>query len=374
MKEPHEQYNILIVEDSAVNVRVLEKVLKPYYRLQVANNGSEALEIADSDDRPDLILLDIMMPGMDGYEVIRRLKANDKTKNIPVIFITAKSSEEDETTGFNLGAVDYIIRPVSPPIVLARVKTHLELKNAKEVLEDENVMLEKKVEERTEELAITQDAIILSLATLTETRGNETNGHLRRTQHYVRALAERLATHHRFSKFLDEKTVDLLYKSTPLHDIGKVSIPDGILLKPGKLTAEEFEVMKKHATYGRDALLQVEKAFKGRSSASFFVLARVIAYSHHEKWDGTGYPEGVSGASIPIPGRLMAIADVYDALITKRVYKPAFHHSEAEEIIAQAKGILFDPDVVDVFLRIKEEFREIALKYADFDEERKLLS
>jgi putative two-component system response regulator len=374
MEKARRQHKILIVDDSPVNAKVLEGVLKPCYQADIADSGLSALEIAGSADPPDLILLDIIMPGMDGHDVCRKLKADDKTKNIPVIFMTAKSRVEDETQGFDLGAVDYITKPVSPPILLARVRTHLELKDAKKALEDENVRLEKKIQERTEELALTQDAIILSLTSLIETRGNETGGHLKRTQHYVRVLAERLVSHSKFSHFLTDQTVDLLSKSTPLHDIGKVGVRDAILLKPGKLTHEEFEEMKKHTVYGRDTLLQMEKAFKGRSAASFLEIARVIAYTHHEKWDGTGYPEGSSTADIPIPGRLMAIADVYDALIAKRVYKPAFHHSEAEEIIAQAKGKLFDPDIVDVFLRVREEFRKIALKYADFEEERRLLS
>jgi putative two-component system response regulator len=374
MEKTHRQHKILIVEDSPVNAKVLEGVLKSYYQSDIAHSGLSALEIAGSDAPPDLILLDIIMPGMDGYEVCRKLKADDKTKNIPVIFMTAKSRVEDETLGFDLGAVDYITKPVSPPIVLARVRTHLELKDAKEALEDENVRLEKKVQEGTEELALTQDAIILSLTSLIETRGNETGGHLKRTQHFVRVLVERLVTHYKFSHFLTDQSVDLLFKSTPLHDIGKVGVQDAILLKPGKLTHEEFEEMKKHTAYGRDTLVQMEKAFKGRSAAPFLGIARVMAYTHHEKWDGSGYPEGSSEADIPIPGRLMAIADVYDALISKRVYKPAFHHSEAEEIIAQARGKLFDPDIVDVFFRVRDEFRKIALTYADFQEERRLLS
>ncbi len=365
MEKKDHRHKILIVEDSPVNAKVLEGVLKSYYRLDIAHSGPSAFKIAGSEDSPDLILLDIMMPGMDGYEVCRKLKAEDKTKKIPVIFMTAKDRVEDEALGFSLGAVDYITKPVSTPIVLARVRTHLELIDAKNALEEENVRLERKVRERTEELALTQDAIILSLTSLVEARGNESAGHLRRTQLFVRALAERLVTHYKFSHFLDEKTVDLMVKSTPLHDIGKVGVRDAILLKPGKLTHEEFEEMKKHTTYGRDTLIQMEKAFKGRSATPFLGIARVMAHTHHEKWDGTGYPEGSSGEDIPIPGRLMGLADVYDALITKRVYKPAFHHTEAEEIIAQARGKLFDPNVVDVFLRIREEFRNIVLNHPD---------
>ncbi len=373
MEPSDHQSKILIVDDTPENIDVLGEVLKPHYKRSVAMNGEKALRLAAAKEPPDLILLDIMMPDLDGYEVCRRLKADAATRDIPIIFVTAKSEVEDETQGFELGAVDYITKPISPPIVLARVKTQLELKQAREFLKNQNEILELKVQERTLELALTQEVTIQSLASLAETRDNETGGHIRRTQNYVRALAENLCTHPRFSGFLDDETISLLYKSAPLHDIGKVGVPDAILLKPGKLTDEEFEEMKKHTTYGRDAILTAEKTFGDRQRSSFLRLAREIAYSHHERWDGRGYPEGLAGEDIPVPGRLMAVADVYDALISRRVYKPPMPHSKAVEIIAEGQGTQFDPDVAGGFLEIAEDFRRIALEFADRDEEREAL-
>ena len=230
------------------------------------------------------------------------------------------------------------------------------------------------MQERTRELALTQDVTIQSLASLAETRDSETGGHIRRVQHYVRVLADRLMTHPRFFETLNEETVDLLYKSAPLHDIGKVGVPDAILLKPGKLTEEEFDEMKKHTTYGRDALVAAEEAFAVEKESSFLLLAREIAYTHQEKYDGSGYPEGVSGDDIPVSGRLTAVADVYDALISKRVYKAPCTHSKAVAIILEGKGQHFDPDIADAFEQLQEEFRQIALEFCDSDEEREALS
>jgi putative two-component system response regulator len=352
---------ILVVDDTPENIDVLRGILKDDYKIKVALNGEKALQIVVTSP-PDLILLDIMMPGMDGYEVCRRLKESAYTRKIPIIFVTAKGEIEDETQGFELGAVDYITKPVSPPIVLARVKTHL-------ALYDQNRILEERVLERTKELALTQDVTIHGLASLAETRDNETGGHIIRTQRYVRTLSEQLMTHPKFRDYLDDKTIDLLYKSAPLHDIGKVGVPDRILLKPGKLDDEEFEIMKKHAVYGRDALMQAEEAFGKDSNPngnySFLRIAREIAYNHHEKWDGSGYPEGLTKESITIPGRLMALADVYDALICKRVYKPAFTHEKAAEIISKGEGSHFDPDVVNAFCETETIFMQIAAEFDD---------
>jgi len=249
------EQKILIVDDIPENIEVLGGILKPYYKRSVALNGEKALKIATSNSPPDLILLDVMMPDMDGYEVCSRLKAHVNAKDIPVIFVTSRSEVADETKGFEVGAVDYITKPVCPSIVLSRVKTHLELNLAREVLANQNEILEKKVLERTRDLALTQDVTIHTLASLAETRDNETGRHIMRTQRYIRVLAEHLVTHVRFSYFLDDETIDLLFKSAPLHDIGKVGVPDRILLKPGRLTEEEFNEMKKHAPYGRDAIL-----------------------------------------------------------------------------------------------------------------------
>jgi putative two-component system response regulator len=365
MTEPNTRATLLIVDDVVDNIALLSSLLKDEYRTKIATNGEKALKIAQADDPVDLILLDIMMPGMDGYEVCQHLKTDARTRNIPIIFLTAMTQTEDEERGLRLGAVDYITKPISPPILLARVQTHLALKRAQDELRDQNAVLERKVAERTREIAAVQDVTILAMASLAETRDNETGNHIRRTQNYVRVLADRLRDHPRFEEVLTEEHVDLLYKSAPLHDIGKVGVPDSILLKPGRLTEEEFEVMKLHTTYGRDAIRAAEGKLEDLPSQSFLRFAREIAYSHQEKWDGTGYPEGLSGDDIPFSARLMALADVYDALISRRVYKPAFTHEEAVRIIGEGRGSHFDPDLVDAFLEAEQEFREIARQYAD---------
>jgi len=356
---------IMVVDDTEIDIDILVETLGNDYDIVVAMDGQSALEHVDRNP-PDLILLDILMPGMDGYEVCERLKANEATQNIPVLFITALTDEQDEAKGLKLGAVDYITKPFSLELVKARVRNQLELKRYQDHLEE-------LVQKRTSELMLTQDATIHSLATLAEYRDPETGGHIKRTQNYILALAEKLQDHSKFSAFLDEGTTALLYKSAPLHDIGKVGVLDSILLKPGKLTDEEFEEMKKHAAYGRGAIVKIE-AELGDMSSSFLRFGREIAISHHEKWDGSGYPQGLKGDDIPISGRLMAVADVYDALISKRVYKAPLTHRKAVTIIAEGKGQHFDPDMTDAFLELEEEFRQIALKFVDFDEEREALS
>ena len=350
------QAKLLIVDDETLNINVLVELFKGDYRLAVAKNGVQALQRALDDPPPDLILLDIMMPDMDGYEVLRRLRGQEKTRDIPVIFVTALGAAGDEQQGLELGAVDYLTKPISPPIVKARVKNHLELKQSREWLKHQNEFLEKEVAARTREVRLTQDATIRALASLAETRDNDTGAHLRRTQLYLKVLAEALPG-------LDARTIELLTKSAPLHDIGKVGVPDHILLKPGRLTEAEFEVIKRHPVLGRDALQRADEDLGG--SSSFLKLARDIAYTHHEKWDGSGYPEGLAGLAIPLAGRLMALADVYDALISRRCYKPPYSHEEAVAAIREGRGSHFDPDLVDLFLAHAEEFRAIARQFLD---------
>lgn len=361
---------ILVVDDTPNNLALMSGLLKNQYKVKIANNGEKALRIAQADPLPDLILLDIMMPGLSGYDVIRELKAHPPTREIPVMFITAMSETEDERLGLELGAVDYITKPISPPILLARVETHLKIKRAADFLRDQNAFLEDEVNRRTREIQAIQDVTILAMASLAETRDNETGNHIRRTQHYVRLLANRLKTHPRFGYFLSDKTIELLFKSAPLHDIGKVGIPDHILLKPGRFTPEEFEIMKTHTTLGRDAILAAEKHLG--MEVSFLDLAKEIAYYHQEKWDGSGYPTGASGDQIPISARLMAVADVYDALISRRPYKEGMPHEQAVEIMRQGRGSHFDPDVLDAFLALREDFRTVALTYADSDADLKV--
>lgn len=345
---------LLIVDDESLNINVLVELFKGDYRLAVAKNGPQALQRAE-EQLPDLILLDIMLPEMDGYEVLRRLKALPATRHIPVIFVTALGEVGDEQHGLELGAVDYVTKPISPPIVKARVKNHLELHQARQELARQNERLEELVAERTRELIITQDVTIQALASLAETRDNDTGAHLRRTQAYLEVLARALPE-------FDQRTLELITKSAPLHDIGKVGVPDHILLKPGRLTPEEFEVIKIHPTLGRDALQRAEEAL---GSNSFLRLAREIAYTHHERWDGTGYPQGLAGEAIPLVGRLMALADVYDALISRRIYKEPFSHEEAVAQIEKGRGTHFDPRLVDLFLAHAEEMRAIAARYQD---------
>ena len=363
-----DQQTVLIVDDTPENLTLMHGLLRDRYRTKIAHNGERALQVAVADPVPDLILLDVVMPGLGGFEVCRRLKADTRTSHIPVIFLTSRSEIEDEQQGFDAGAVDYVTKPISPPIVLARVKTHLKMKAVADFLKDKNTFLKEEVDRRTREVQVIQDVTILAMASLAETRDDETGNHIRRTQNYVRALARKLKSHPKFRTQLDNETVELLYKSAPLHDIGKVGIPDRILLKPGKLTPEEFEVMKTHTTLGSRAIAKAEKLLDAPSS--FLRYAREIAHHHQEKWDGTGYPDKLSGEAIPLPARLMAVADVYDALISRRVYKPAFPHPKAVEIIQQGRGTHFDPDMVDAFTAIQEEFRSIAERYADAPPER----
>jgi putative two-component system response regulator len=354
---------ILVVDDTPENLTLMAGLLKDQYDTRIANSGERALRVAHGDVAPDLILLDITMPGMDGYEVCRRLKADPRTREVPVIFLTAKTEIEDEQMGFEVGAVDYITKPISAPIVLARVRTHLALKAAADFLKNQNAYLESEVIKRTREVQVVQDVTIVAMASLAETRDNETGNHIRRTQNYVKALARKLQAHPKFAALLDDSMIEMLYKSAPLHDIGKVGIPDAILLKPGKLTPEEFEIMKTHATLGRDAIVAAEDLIDAPSS--FLKLAREIAHSHQEKWDGSGYPGGLAGDEIPISARLMAVADVYDALISRRVYKPPFSRETSVGIIRDGRGKHFDPDMVDAFLEIEGEFHTIAERYAD---------
>jgi len=362
-----EQATVLVVDDTTDNLVLMNELLNNDYRVKVAGSGEKALKIVRSDAPPDLVLLDIMMPGMDGYEVCRQIKQDPATTHIPVIFLTARVDLSDEKLGLELGAADYITKPISPPIVLARVKNHLDVKAAADFLRNKSDYLEKEVEQRTREIVAIQNVTILAMASLAETRDNETGNHIRRTQYYVKALAEKLQDHPRFSHFLTPDNITMLFRSAPLHDIGKVGIPDRILLKPGRLSPQEFEIMKTHAPLGMRAIEKAEKALG--VGLGFLSFAKEIAMSHHEKWNGSGYPEGLAGDAIPVSARLMALADVYDALISRRVYKDGMPHEKAAAIIMEGRGSHFDPDIVDAFLEIQASFQSIAQQYADTDDD-----
>ncbi len=349
---------ILVVDDSPGNLRYLMETLRDSYAVATARDGDKALALANGATKPDMILLDVVMPGMDGFEVCLRLKANPATCGIPVLFITALNDEQNELRGLTVGGVDFISKPFNPMLVKARIRSHLELKRHKDQLED-------LVAERTRELEQTQDITILTLATLAETRDPETGGHIRRTQNYVRLLANHLYPHTRFAVLRETGMIELLYKSSPLHDVGKVGVPDHILLKPGKLTAEEWVEMKKHAVYGWNTL---QVALRRMGENSFLRIAAEIAYTHHEKWDSSGYPRGLAGEEIPVSGRLMALADVYDALTSQRVYKISMSHDQATVMIVEGRGRHFDPEIVDAFLALQEQFHETAQQFVDDDD------
>ncbi len=355
-------YRVLIVDDVKADVDVLVQSLRDEYKLSVALDGESALEIARR-VKPDLILLDVQMSGMDGYEVCRRLAASEVTRGIPVILQTSLTDAEDEAQGLALGAVDYVTKPFNPTLLRARVRNHIELKRHRDDLE-------RLVRERTLELQRTQTVMIESLGTLAECRDPETGGHIKRTQAYVKALALQLRRNPKFAAQLNDDYVELLHLSAPLHDVGKLGVRDDILFKPGKLEDSEFAQMKRHTAFGEEALRITEEKL-GRSS--FLSMARDIAYTHQERWDGSGYPRGLKGDEIPLSGRLMALADVYDALISKRVYKPPVPHAEAVEVIRNGAGTHFDPDLVEAFMAVCETFRNVALTYADCDEERVML-
>ena len=358
---------ILVVDDTLDNLTLMSGLLKDLYKVKIANSGEKALKAVQGDNPPDLILLDIMMPGLSGYDVCKILKEDPATRSIPIIFLTAMTATEDEKKGLEMGAADFITKPINPPIVLARVAGQLQVKAAADFLKDQNVYLESEVLKRGRELAAIQDVTILAMASLAETRDNDTGNHIRRTQHYLRLLAEHLKSHPNFRSFLSDHTIDMLFKSAPLHDIGKVGIPDRILLKPGRFEAHEFAIMKTHCKLGRDAIQHAEDQLG--LEVEFLKYAKEIAYCHQEKWDGSGYPEGLAREAIPISARLMAVADVYDALISRRVYKEGMPHEKAVSIIAEGRGTHFDPDVTDAFLALTEQFQSVAKRYADSDED-----
>lgn len=354
---------ILIVDDTPENLLLLSELLQPHYQVRAASSGRRALQVATTNPIPDLILLDVMMPEMDGYAVLAHLQADPRTASIPVIFVTALDRTSDEERGLKLGAVDYISKPIKPMIVLARVKAHIELKAARDLLQNRNATLEAEVAKRMQENLLIQDVSIRALAHLAEIRDPETGNHLRRTQAYINVLTQHLREHPRFADFLTEQNIQAMVKSAPLHDIGKVGIPDHILLKPGKLTPEEWEIMKTHSRLGRDAIEQAERDTD--QPVEFLRMAKDIAHYHHEKWDGSGYPSGLAGEAIPISARLMALADVFDALIARRAYKAPFPFQKAATIICEGRDNHFDPAIVDAFQAEMDKFEAISVRHAD---------
>jgi len=365
--EPAFKPTVLVVDDTPDYLTQISALLKDHYRVQVANHGEKCIRIATAETGPDLILLDIMMPDLDGYEVLRRLKGYPATRDIPVIFLTARNQEEDERIGLELGAVDYITKPISPSILLARVANHLQLRAAREMLKERSTSLEIEVFKRTRELALVRDVTIAAMATMAEIREGAVGRHLRRIQHYTHALAQQLRHHPRFAAALTATTIEQLFRAAPLHDLGRVGLPDRLLYKRGAYTPDEFEIVKRHPQLGREILEAAEGQVGG--AGQFLALAKEIAYCHQERWDGSGYPQGLRGEAIPLSARLVAVADAYDTLTCRKLQEAAISHAAALESLKEGRGTRFDPDILDGLFQVEAEFHDIALKFQDSDED-----
>lgn len=344
---------IMVVDDTPENLVLLARILKPEgYKVLTLPDGKLAID-AVRRQPPDLILLDVMMPGMDGYEVCSILKADKGTGSIPVIFISALSDPLDKVKAFNSGAVDYITKPFNLMEVNARVRVHLDLRFLQKALQEFNARLQEKVEEQVREISEGQLSLIIAMTKLVEARDDATGKHIERTQVLCRLMAEKLRGKPEYDESIETGFIEDIYNASALHDIGKVAIKDSILLKPGKLLPEEFEVMKTHTTIGKEYL---SKALAKAPGNKYLKVGMDIAGNHHEKWDGSGYPAGLSGEAIPLSARIMALVDVYDALRSKRVYKEPFSREKSVSIIIEGRGWHFDPQLVDIFLENEEEF------------------
>lgn len=354
---------ILIVDDTPENLTLMSELLMEHYRVKVASSGAKALRVA-LQSQPDLILLDIMMPEMDGYEVCRKLKADPATADIPVVFLTAKSEQADEQHGFDLGAVDYITKPISPPLVLARVQAHLQLKASADFLRDKSEYLEWEVRRRTQDIQRLQEVTIEAMASLAAMRENPCSRRLARIESYMLTLAQALAYQQPLlAEELTATRITQLSKSALLQGIGKLVLPDRILLSPVPLEGKDLELLHSHAVAGRDALLAAEARLG--SVPDFLRDARDIVYSQYEHWDGSGYPQGLRGEQIPVAARLMAVIGVYEDMTSRHPYRRALSHAEAVKQISAASGTRFDPSVVLAFIAVEQAFSEQAISLAD---------
>jgi putative two-component system response regulator len=351
---------IILVDDNPSNLRTGKNVLSEKYNVFTAPDAKTMFELLEEID-PALMLLDIEMPEMNGYEAIKILKSKPETKDIPVIFLTGKSDSDSELDGLSLGAIDYITKPFMPPLLLKRIEVHLLVESQKKTLEKQqkdlknfNDNLQKMVDEKTKEVTELQDAILKTVADMVESRDDVTGGHIERTQGGVSILMDAIRRRNLFPEATKDWNIKLLLQSSQLHDVGKISISDAILSKPGKLEPAEYEEMKKHAAFGVQVIKKIETSTR---SNDFLKYAKIFAGTHHERWDGKGYPSGLHGEDIPLEGRIMAIADVYDALTSVRPYKKAFTHEDAVSIIREGHGTQFDPVLVDLFIEVEDHFK-----------------
>ncbi len=360
MSENDKVASVLVVDDDLIHCRFMEGSLKEHYCVQSIHSVQEATNyLTQGGLSPDIILLDFNLPEADGRQLLYAITGNPDTENIPIIFVTSEADPALQEQTLELGAVDYLIKPVPPGILKRKIANHIRNHRKSSTLHQHNQLLHDELDETINELQMVQDVTILALATLTELRNNETGEHIWRTQEYVRILAQELRHSTRYRGQLTDRDIYLMYKTAPLHDIGKVGIPDEILSKPAALTSEEIEIIKTHTLIGFNALSHAESIYPNTES-SFLKYAREICCSHHEKWDGSGYPHGLKYEEIPLSARVMAIADVYDALVSKRVYKAPMGHDEAVGFISKEKGYAFDPYLVDIFMGNHMEFKAIA--------------
>ncbi|SDH67382.1 response regulator [Pseudomonas panipatensis] len=366
MLDRPEQEVILVVDDQPDNLMLMSELLMGHYQVRVASSGAKALRLAQSEPPPDLVLLDVMMPDMDGYEVCRQLKQDPRTHDIPVIFLTGLVNPKDEQHGLDLGAVDYITKPISPPVTLARIRAQLNLKANADFLRDKNEYLALEVHRRTRQLQAVQDATLEAMATLCDLRDNPHSQHLLRIELYMRLLAGALAQRQGAGGELSVESIELLARSAQLHDIGKVAVPDRVLLNPGQLDEADSLLMQSHTKVGRDALAAAEQRLG--APAEFLRYAKEIAYSHHERWDGSGYPEGLRGEQIPLSARLLALIDSYDELTSQHPYHSPLAPAEAALRILAGSGSYFDPQVAEAFSEVADGFANIATRYADGEE------
>jgi putative two-component system response regulator len=353
---PSEQKKIFLVDDNATNLTIGKNALIGKYNVFTIPSGEKLLKMLEK-IIPDLILLDVEMPEMNGYEAIKIIKSDNRTSNIPIIFLTAKTETANELEGLSLGAIDYITKPFSPPLLLKRIEVHLLVEEQKNELKNYNDNLTEMVRIKTQTVINLQNAILKTVAELVESRDNITGSHIERTQSYLKALFENMLEKGIYNEEVSSWDMNVFLQSAQLHDVGKIVIRDSILKKPGELTPEEFEEMKSHTTFGK---MIIDKISKSTVEDLFLQHAKIFAISHHEKWNGTGYPMGLSEENIPLQGRLMAIADVYDALISERPYKKSFTHEKAVEIIVEGEKKHFDPALVDIFKSIAYKFKEIS--------------
>ncbi|MDR2366590.1 MAG: response regulator [Deltaproteobacteria bacterium] len=347
---------IMLVDDNIANLAMGKNMLKEAYEVYPVPSAAKLFQLLEHVS-PGLILLDVMMPEMDGYEAIKKLKADDRFADIPVIFLTSMNDESSELEGLSLGAIDYVIKPFSAPLLLKRIENHLLMVSQRAKLKDYNDNLQIMVEQKTSEVFDLQNAVLSTLAEMVEFRDNMTGGHVTRTKMYLEVLLNKMVEEKLYHDEVRDWNLDFLLQSAQLHDVGKIAISDAILNKPGRLEPHEFEEMKKHVLFGVEA---INKIAAKTSEHSYLHHAAIFAGTHHEKWDGSGYPNGLAGYDIPLEGRLMAIADVFDALISERPYKPPMPLDKAINIIVEGAGTHFDEALVKIFLKVTDKFGEIS--------------